>query len=110
MALFQLLRLVILLIYELYLSSALDMKQALILFKKNNSLIPEEVLIGFMSSVCKADNDSQENQFTIISLQIETLISRLSKVEEFVVAQIKNESESGKLVSPFYSFGFLSEF
>ena len=97
----------ILLIFELYLSSTLDMKQALILFKKNTSLIPEEVLIGFMSSACKADNDSQENQNTQISQQIGELAARLKIVEELLDSNEKNESESG--TSLLSSFG-ISQF
>ncbi len=72
------------------------LKQALIVTKKNNTVISEEAMIGFVDS-CQGDNESQTTREDKILDKIELLLARQTRLEELILALQPNESRQGRL-------------
>ncbi len=89
---------VLVLVFEIYGANLVvaDMKQALIVTKKNNTITSEEVLIGFLGSGCKAENDSQIILLQQMIKQMEIMNARQSRVEQILQSEEINQSKPGK--------------
>ncbi len=73
-----------------------ELKQALIVTKKNNTLISEEAMIGFIGS-CKGENDTQTNREDKLLEKVELLLARQNLLEKLIRALQPNESRQGLL-------------
>ena len=86
----------LLLLSQISYSFGENFKQAVIVTKKNNTVVSEEVLIGFIES-CKGTNNSQTNseELELLIQKVELLLIRQSRVEELLRALQPNDSRQG---------------
>ncbi len=86
----------LLLLAQISYSFGENFKQAVIVTKKNNTVVSEEAMIGFIES-CKGTNDSQTNSkdLELLIEKVELVLTRQSRVEELLRALQPNDSRQG---------------